>query len=207
MRFLIIKLLLGVFLTSCSLKTTEGLRETPALAAEVVNPYFSSEITDYVYKAKIDVYGRYFGGILIVKKVGPASHRVVFTTEFGSKIFDFLYEGDTFTVNFIVEDLDKKLLVNTLETDFKVLITEKNSVTRQFVSEKQLVYLTEDFDRDAYYFFRNSENKLERTVFASKRKEKFEIRYFSEENDIADRIEIQHFNINLSIELDYFKRG
>ena len=81
--------------------------------------------TDYVYKAKIDVYGRYFGGILILKKVDENSHRVVFTTEFGSKIFDFLYEGDTFTKNFMIDDLDKKIIVNTLRKDFKILISEK----------------------------------------------------------------------------------
>ena len=91
MRFFLTSFFLLLVLSSCSLKTTEGLRETPKTQSEIENPYFSDSSKDYVYKAKIDIYGKYFGGILILKKVGDRSHRVVFTTEFGNKIFDFLF--------------------------------------------------------------------------------------------------------------------
>lgn len=86
-RFLVISLSLVFSLTSCSLKTTEGLRpidlnEVAKLNKVVENLYFSNPEIDYVYKAKIKVYNKNFGGILIVKKTGPENHRVVFTTEF-----------------------------------------------------------------------------------------------------------------------------
>jgi hypothetical protein len=206
MRFLAINLLLLLLLGSCSLKTTQGLRATTISKTEIINAYFSESATDYLYKAKIDVYGRYFGGILIVKKVGAESHRVVFTTEFGSKIFDFLYEGDTFTVNYIVEELNRKILVNTLQKDFKLLISEKIQVNEQFVSDAQQVYKSEANKRDAYYFFSIPENRLDRIVSASKSKEKVEILFNSEEPNIAQQIAIRHHNIKLSINLDYFKK-
>lgn len=206
MRFLAINLLLLVSLGSCALTTTQGLRTTQISTTEVINPYFSESTTDYLYKAKIDIYGRYFGGILIVKKVGANSHRVVFTTEFGSKIFDFHYEGDTFTVNYIVEDLNRKMFVSTLQKDFKLLISEKIRVIEQYDSETQMVYKTEANKRDAYYFFNTSENRLERIVSASKSKEKVEILFNSEGPDIAQQIAIRHYNIKLSINLDYFKK-
>ena len=101
-RFLAISFLASFLLVSCSLKTTEGLRQVHFNKTVVENPYFSNPEIDYVYKAKIEVYKKNFGGILIIKKTGPESHRVVFTTEFGSKLFDFQFEGDTFTKNFIV---------------------------------------------------------------------------------------------------------
>ena len=113
-RYLTISFLVSLFFVSCSLKTTEGLRQVHFNETEVENPYFLNPEIDYVYKAKIAIYKKNFGGILIIKKIGPESHRVVFTTEFGSKLFDFQFEGDTFTKHFVVEDLDKKFIAITV---------------------------------------------------------------------------------------------
>ncbi len=205
MRFLAIKLLLVLTITSCSLKTTEGLRNTELKKASIVNPYFSNHDTDYVYKAKIDVYGRYFGGILVIKKLNDNSHRVVFTTEFGSKLFDFLFEGDTFTKIFILEDLDKKLVVNTLRKDFKLLISEDVEVTEQFTSEMMKAYKSENYNRYNFYFFGKVDGSLKRIVSTSKYKEKVEI-VFTAKDDIAETIAINHQNIKLNIDLEYLKK-
>jgi hypothetical protein len=215
MRFLLISLLTVLLCTSCALKTTEGLRETALVKEVLVNPYFSQSSVDYVYKAKIDVYGKYFGGILIVKKTAADAHRVVFTTEFGSKIFDFLYEGDTFTKNFVLPDLDKKIIVNTLRDDFKLLISENIPVVKQFVSEDHKVYKSEMLGRYNFYFFDASEENLEKLVHTSKYKEKVTITFEpqegkpedSEEKLIAEKITIKHSNINVKIDLEYLKQS
>ncbi len=208
-RFLLISILTLVAGVSCSLKTTEGLRQTAIAKSEIENAYFSVLETDYIYKAKVDIYGRYFGGILIVKKVGKDSHRVVFTTEFGSKIFDFLYEGDTFTKNFVLENLDRKFIVNTLRKDFKLLVSERVQVLGQFALEGYSIYKTERDKRFNFYFF-DSEGNLEKLINSSKHKEKvtivFESTEASEGKTVAEKIAINHSNIKLKIELDYFKK-
>ena len=89
------------------MQTTKNLIVKEVSHIEVDNPYFSNTYIDYIYKAKIDIYGRKFGGILIIKKIDENSHRVVFTTEFGNKLFDFLFENDTVINNFVIEELDK----------------------------------------------------------------------------------------------------
>ena len=203
-RFLAISFVL-ILCNSCALRTTRGLRETPVTKAEVTNPYFSSSSIDYVYKAKIDIYGKYFGGILIIKKVAEDTHRVVFTTEFGSKIFDFLYEGDTFVKNFVLEDLDKKIIVNTLRKDFKLLINETAVVLEQYASEGNRIYKTKSGNRFNFYFFNTEETVLEKIIQTSKIKEKVEIE-FTSENELAQQITIEHSNIKLKIDLDYFKK-
>ncbi|RMA65721.1 hypothetical protein [Ulvibacter antarcticus] len=196
------------------MRTTEGLREVPHANLEVTNSYFSVIDTDYVYKAKIEIYGRNLGGILVIKKMGPETHRVVFTTEFGSKIFDFLFEGDTFTKNFVLEDLDRKLIITTLEKDFRVLIKENVAVVQKFTSENLEVYKSVSDKSFNFYFSNTSEGRLTKITNTSKRKEKFEILFnsivpdsASEENKIADSIDIIHKNIKLAIHLDYLKNN
>ncbi len=181
------------------------MRDVPILKKEIQNPYFSNAEKDYVYKAKLDIYGRYFGGILIIKKLGPEKHRVVFTTEFGSKLFDFLFEGETFTKNFMLEEMDKNIVVNTLRKDFEILLSETAKVQQQYVSEEVEVYKTRDENRFNFYFFENENGILKKIVNTSKSKEKVIVSFDSQNVSIADKIEINHSNIKLKISLEIFK--
>ena len=205
MRYLLISFLF-ISLISCSLKTTKDLLEVDLSKNTIENAYFSDESKDYVYKAKIEVYGNNFGGILIIKKQSENKHRVVFTTEFGNKLFDFLYEGDKFTLNYIVEELDKKMIVNTLQKDFKILISERQKVNNQFQSEDFEVYQTTDSNRNNFYFFNKKSATLDKIVNASKSKEKLEILFDNIEGKNANSIVINHKNIKLNIELEKFKK-
>jgi len=205
MRYLLISFLF-ISLISCSLKTTKDLLEVDLSKNTIENAYFSDESKDYVYKAKIEVYGNNFGGILIIKKQSENKHRVVFTTEFGNKLFDFLYEEDEFTLNYIVEELDKKMIVNTLQKDFKLLISERQKVNNQFQSEDFEVYQTTDSNRNNFYFFNKKSATLDKIVNASKSKEKLEILFDNIEGKNANSIVINHKNIKLNIELEKFKK-
>lgn len=204
MRYLISTLLI-VVLTSCSLKTTEGLRSTQITQTTVTNPYFSNTGQDYVYKAKLDIYGNYFGGILIIKKTGIDSHRVVFTTEFGNKLFDFLFEGDTFTKNFVIEDLDRKLIINTLRQDFQIMLNESAEVMAQWQDNESDVFQTADGNRFNFYKVTSEEGVLIEIVHTSSVKEKIQFLFVSEENQTANSIQINHQNIKLNIALEKFE--
>ncbi len=204
-RFLAISLLALSVLASCSLKTTKGLQQVSFTKSEVENPYFSNGEIDYVYKAKIDFYKKNFGGILIIKKIGPANHRVVFTTEFGGKLFDFQFENDTFTKHFIIEDLDKKFIVNILKDDFKLLVNESAKVLAVYGSKGKRIYKTQSNDNFNFYFLESSDEMLQKIVNTSKTKEKVEIDFTSSDGEIADVIAIKHNNIKLKIDLEKFK--
>ena len=170
----------------------------------IENSYYSSLKADYVYKAKINVYGHKFGGILIIKKLGEEEHRVVFTTEFGNKLFDFSYQKNAFKKNFIIEDLDKKMIVNTLQKDFKILISEKIMVEEQYDLEDDIVFKTSDDKRSNFYFINKKTHTLVKIVNTSKSKQKMEVLYNKIIDGMANNIWINHHNIKLQIELKKF---
>ena len=203
-RFLLSSLLV-LTLFSCGPKVIKGL-EVPVSREKIGSPYFSDLSKDYVYKAKLDIYGNYFGGILIVKKISEAKHRVVFTTEFGSKIFDFLYDGDTFTKNFILPDLDKKIIVNTLEKDFRILITEKKDVVSQYQYSEYNVFETAKSDGGNLFSENVASKQLYSIANAPNGRIKVLITFDDIEENIAKKISINHNNIKLSIALEYFKK-
>jgi phosphoribosylformylglycinamidine (FGAM) synthase PurS component len=168
-------------------------------------PYFTDSKTDYVYKANITVYGNELSGIFIAKKINDTTHRIVFTTEFGNKLMDFEISETDFKVNSIVSELDRKILINTLKEDFRLILKKHYLIQEQFENESSDIYKSADGKRDNYLFISKKEQKLEKIVHASKTKEKFTLLFSSENNIFAEKIEIVHQNIKLKIELNYFK--
>jgi hypothetical protein len=189
--------------TSCATYTLEKDLKLVTLEKSIYNaPYFSNSVTDYVYKANITVYGNELSGIFIVKKINETTHRAVFTTEFGNKLLDFEISDTTFKINFIVDEFNKKILINTLKMDFKLLLRNKFEVQEQLENELFKVYLIKDGKNFNYLYLNKSNNKLSKILLASKRKEKISIEYTSE-NDIFANSIIINDNLRLQIKLNF----
>lgn len=197
MRYLLISTCL--LLVACgSYPEKQGFVKQEEVNNHISNLYFSNPDIDYVYKANIEVYDNNFGGIFIVKKLGERNHRIVFTTEMGNKLFDFSFIKDDFKVNFILDDLNKSILLNILKKDFKVLIEENLDVTNIYSSPDETIFETSLNKKKHYYYKKQELNKIIR-VKGKKEKVRF---FFSEISDnFAKKIQIEHSNIKLKINL------
>jgi len=198
MRFLLISIcFLFISCGSYPKKQHLELSDTPLKSIE--NPYFSDASIDYVYKASIDVYKRNFSGLLIIKKIAEEQHRVAFTTEMGNKLFDFTFTEDNFQVNFILEELDKNLLIQVLEKDFRVLVTQNLIISNSYTNIPNPVYETQINNKKHYYFF--EDNELTKVVRSKYGKEKVRFLFSEIKHRIAHQIKIKHQNIPLEINL------
>ncbi|WP_248574848.1 hypothetical protein [Flavobacterium sp. H122] len=199
-RFLLISLL-SVTLFSCSSYKIDAAKKENSIT-EFKNPYFENPQTDYVYKAHIEVYGNKLGGIFITKRISDSVHRVVFTTEFGNKLMDFELSENDFKVNYIIDDLNRKIILNTLEKDFRILLKINHKSEEIFENNNFLIYKTKNGKNFDYFFFNKAENKLSRLVHASKSSEKVVFDFVSKNTTFAEGIIISHKNIKLKIELN-----
>ncbi|MCX7551454.1 hypothetical protein [Xanthomarina sp. F2636L] len=198
MRFLLISLCF--FVVSCgSYPEKQNFLTENSTSQEIENLYFSDPSIDYVYKASIDVYDRNFSGLLIIKKLTDKEHRVAFTTEMGNKMFDFSFTEDNFQVNFILDELNKKMLINILKKDFKVLILENPLISNSYSKENNQVFETLIYNKKHYYFTEN--NQLNQVIKTKNGKEKVQFLFSEINNHLANQIEIKHQNIKLKIKL------
>ena len=78
----------------------------------------------------MEVYGNDISGILIIKKISDSTHRVVMTSDFGNKMIDFEISENDFKLNYVLPDLDKKMVINFLKNDFRELLKQKYAVTK-----------------------------------------------------------------------------
>lgn len=169
------------------------------------NPYFSNPAIDYVYKANISVYGNNLSGIFIAKKISETTHRVVFTTEFGNKLLDFEISENDFKINSIVSELNKNILINTLKTDFRLLLKKQFAIKEQFEDATKTILKSLTGNRINFILISKNDHKMTNIIHASNKKQKININFISENNTFAQKIIIQHYNINLKIELNYLE--
>ncbi|MCF6223043.1 MAG: hypothetical protein L3J34_04875 [Flavobacteriaceae bacterium] len=200
MRFFQISLLFFI-LVSCSLPTTRGLLEKPVERQYTWNNYFSNEKIDYLYKAKINIYNKNFGGILIIKKIKDNHHRIVFTTEMGSKIFDFEIVNNDFKVNYIFDELNRNIILNTLKNDFVILVKQFVHVSKQFDSKEEHIYQSTFKQSNNYYFYKKNMKQLCKIINTTKNKEKVIIYFSKIKNEIATNIVLEHQDFKYKIDL------
>lgn len=195
----------ALLLFSCGSNPVKGLAERSVEHAVYKATYFSDPQIDYVYKTNITVYGNELSGIFIAKKINDTTHRVVFTTEFGNKLLDFEISESDFKVNSIVEELDRKILIRTLVTDFRILLRENYAIQAQFEEANHKILQSQSGKRYNYLYVSKTDGKLSQIRHTTKRKEQINIQYISENNIFADRIVIQHYDLKLRMEFNYFK--
>lgn len=201
MRFLIISSLF-VLIISCKTYEIPNATKIESNQKDFQNLYFSDSAKDYVYKANIEVYGKQLGGIFVAKKMNDTLHRAVLTTDFGNTLLDFEVSENSFKVNYCVDELNKKIVLNTLKNDFRLVFRQNHFVEEVFENQSHTIYKVNDGKRFNYLYESKSEKKLIQLSHTTKTKEKVVIRFEGKNTTFAEKINIEHKNIKLKIELN-----
>lgn len=190
-RLTLLFLPLSAFLVSCTSKIPSGFKQVDMEETHYRSVYFDEPTEDYVYKSSVDVFGKHFGGILILKKINDKDYRIVMTTEFGNKIFDFLNKNSSWETLFIVEPLNKKMVVKALRKDFDFLLKREFLLNKKFNKEAETLYLSKDKYR----------LRLDAMELRSIEKDKVRVNFDNVTAEGIDSLTIQHLNKNLKIGL------
>lgn len=197
-RYLLISAFFTLFISCKSYQVQDAVSVDNSLQF-VQNQYFSDVSLDYVYKTHIEIYGNKMGGIFIAKRINDSIHRMVLTTDFGNKLLDFEVSENSFKVNFVIDNLDKKIIINTLRDDFRTLLQVNSKVFKTYKRNNEVIYQTEN---NAYYYFDEVSRNLTKIIKTNKRKEKVVFTFDSKKTTFAENINIQHFNIKLKIDFN-----
>lgn len=202
LRFLLPFSILSFFvLQSCKTFELSGVEPLNSEKATVDNLYFDDAQTDYVYKSQIEVYGNLLSGILILKKINNSTHRIALTSDFGNKMMDFEITDNSFKINYIISDLDKKMVINLLEKDFRLLLKKQYPITESFQNSASEIYQSVQGKKNYYLFFNKQNNLLSQIIFTEGQKAKINFNYVAKTPILADEIELIHHDIKLKIKL------
>ncbi len=202
-RFLLQSFLYSlIFLLFISCKTYQltDVKSVSNSETTVENLYFSSN-EDYVYKCQMDIYKNHVSGILIIKKINETTHRVVLTSDFGNKLIDFKVSENGFKLNYVLPDLDKKIVINFLKNDFQELLRQKYPVNESFENENSKIYFSKIEKKNYYLFFNKENNLLKQIIYTKNNKEKIDFSFDAKKHIFADSLNLQHKDFKINIKL------
>ena len=189
-----------VLLVSCKTYQLTGIKPISNAEKTVENLYFSSG-EDYVYKCQMDIYKNHVSGILIIKKLNETTHRVAMTSDFGNKLIDFEISENDFKLNYVLPDLDKKIVINFLKNDFRELLRKQYPVNESFENDHSKIFLSK-MDKKAYYLFFGKENGLlKQMVYTKNNKEKIDFTFDAKKHIFADSLNLHHKDFKINIKL------
>lgn len=101
------------------------------------------------FNLQLDVARNHFSGLLLVKQMDVQRFRTVFTTHFGMRVFDFEFIGDSLSVHYCFDPINKEKIIRLFKNDFSRLLG--------WLGENQVakVYKNQDVDGndiDVYRF-------------------------------------------------------
>ncbi|MCD1115756.1 hypothetical protein [Chryseobacterium turcicum] len=192
--------LICLLLVSCKTYKLTDVKSVSNSEKTVENLYFSSK-EDYVYKCQMDIYKNHVSGILILKKISETTHRVVLTSDFGNKLIDFEVSENDFKLNYVLPDLDKKIVINFLKSDFQELLKQKYAVHESFENENSKIYLSKIDKKNYYLFFNKENNMLKQIIYTKNNKEKIDFTFDAKTPIFADSLNLQHKDFKINIKL------
>jgi len=202
-RFLLQSFLYSLFfllLISCKSYQLKDVKPILSNEKTVENLYLSSK-EDYVYKCQMEIYGNDISGIIIIKKISETTHRVVMTSDFGNKMIDFEISENDFKLNYVLADLDKKMVINFLKNDFQELLRQKFSVNESFENDDSKIYLSKIDKKQYYLFFNKNSGLLNQIVYTQNKREKIDFTFEAKKHTFAETINLQHKDFKINIKL------
>ncbi len=209
MRNLALISILIIGLNACIPATYCKLKKEESPKQELFQPLFGNDFQKALYKAKIELFGNYFSGLLIIKHMPDSSYRFVFTNELGMKFFDFGIsisedQKKNFKVHYCFSALNRKSLLKLFEKDFSLLImnTLEASNAKVFKEKKtnKTVFRFNESKEYNYYFFNEENGHLSKIENASGMWKKLLIEFGDFNNGISKSISYRHKNIKFKMQ-------
>ncbi|MDC8105705.1 hypothetical protein ACNFU2_12480 [Chryseobacterium sp. PTM-20240506] len=189
-----------LFFLSCKTYQLNDVKPAPGTEKSVENLYFSSK-EDYVYKCQIDIYKNHVSGILIIKRINETTHRVALTSDFGNKLIDFEISDQDFKINYIIPDLDKKIVKNFLKNDFQHLLKQTYPVQESFENDQSKIFVSQEDHNKYYLFFDKKDGLLHQIMYTRNNKAKIDFSFEAKKHIFADSINLQHKDFKINIKL------
>jgi len=197
MRHSVFSILLLLFLTGCKVYYPNGKENYSAIDTVVQNPYFSGLNEERLYRATIHFYGKELTGMFVAKRISQDDHRIVLTSDLGNTLFDITISKDHHQVNYVMQDLDRKIILNTLVKDFKALTQISYKADYQNLINNQFLSI---LDGQRYFLKTNDQGNLAIIEITSTYKTKFEIQFKPDSLGKLDSFNIKHHGIKLKMD-------
>lgn len=169
-------------------------------------PQFSQDLFRCVVDGKFVFKKFHLTGLLYFKNFSDSATRIVFQNEMGLTYFDFGWNNkDSFQVNYIIEQMDKPALIQTLKKDFELLLFKNKTASsyKLFLDEVDNSVYRFAMPKGFAYYILDKDNNLIEIEHADEKKKvvKIKLEPPTVPSVLANQIIIEHLRANFTISL------
>jgi len=131
---------------------------------EMIRIFTNDTSESMIYKSTLDFKGQSFSSTIYLKKTGDSTFSMVLMTAFGNTMLEGNFSNDKFEFRNVVSYLDRKPLLNLLESDWRLLLRGNlfPEVPEIYSSEDQLtVYDFKDGKTNNLYYYSTGKKSIE----------------------------------------------
>lgn len=192
----------SIFLSACAYSKYSKVKSagTEVITSAKLVPVIKPDQTSSKYKTSIDVLTKHFTGIIVLKQTDSLTQHMVFVTELGMRMFDFIIKGDSVKAEFVFDALNKPAFVNALTNNFRdILLISSLRKSAEFKSAKNKAYYWVKDGVNSIAIWKDARNFAQATKIFRGRKKHSKITY---ENDYQT-IQFKQFGVvKIKIELN-----
>lgn len=205
MRYLLFSLLLVLVVGCASDYKYLQITSINSSCADKIKPI---NLATGWYSTAVDVTGHHISGLLLIKNMPDSSIRVVFTNEAGVTFFDFGFLADgNFKVYSIIDQMDKKLVVQTLRKDFELILglPFRKGKIQSWTGNEQFFFGVKQKKETAYFITSKDCASLRTIELGSKRKRKVSVQVIGS-YPLPEGFEITHHLFDMKLKLTHLPR-
>jgi hypothetical protein len=166
---------------------------------------FSDTSGAYLYKNKIDLFGHYLSGLMMIKPMGNHNYKVAIATEFGAKILDFEITDGVFKLNDCIEEMQRKVILTIVESDMKMLLGAQlyaPKLVKEVDGKKLIQFRTRPFNT---LYSVGTEGKVLAIEGYRLKRRLVQIKLSEYEGAVPKHITVEHFGMPVHIDLTIIK--
>lgn len=200
MRYLLFSI--ALVLASCS-SEYKSMKASPVdlSCAKKVMP---TGLSTSWYDASVDILDKHISGLLLIKVMPDSTTRLVFTNEGGVTYFDMAFDtAGQFKVHYMMKQLNRKQVVQTLKTDFELMlgIPFQQGALHASTRGNEVFFGVQQKKNMAYFITTPDCASLQRLELGSKRKRLVTEVLSGDDSATPDSIRIQHHTFTMRISL------
>ena len=208
MRNLFVCSILLAAATGCTPRMFNGMdfSSKENMLRDSLYPFFSGmSDSTHIFNMQISYKGNDVDGFLIVKYKEKSFARVVFTSIPGLTIFDFEVSANNFIVHRCIEPLQKKVVLNLFEKDFRTLFLYNIPTSfdaKKYQGKDNKVGYKIKTQNGTAYILTDTERKELQNIQLPGCITLLNIEYRNFENNFPRHISISHPKIKLNMQLE-----
>ncbi len=153
--------------------------------------------TSSLYQVNMQYKENGFSSLLVIKSEGPEKYHLVFMTQFGLKLMEFILEDEKMEVIQVIEWMDRKILLNVIKKDLNLILFPELNNDKVLRKNETIIKVK----TGKYKHFIKCEDDVY-SIEKTRKRNRVDVHFGSYKTTVPEDIKLEHRVIKLTMDFE-----